>query len=310
MSNDFNLEGEDPQKTLSFYCPYCKFTLSESLDKVGAVCRCSQCDQDCVVPKKKLSLSGDIPKGVKLPTTGADDSSENSKKNKLSLSGTNEYREKVAIDDQTSSEAAPKAGLETTLGEAQPNSPQVFSKMVVGVLVLLVFLGGGYYVHTSGLLSNLGAKVEAGSDKPDEAVVFTKIDITFERIQKAILSAEINESDAIALNMLLEMSEEDESMNSEISIFKTGIAKREKGIRKDLEIAAESAAELAGYYQKWDDYISTLFDQKIQQASNAGKQLKEDWLVALLDIVQRAPQDSNQAKPFILSQIRDIGRFE
>ena len=301
MSDSHNAEGEGSQRILSFYCPFCKNTLSESFDQIGEVCRCAQCNQDCLVPKKKLSISGDLPKGIKLPTKDPD-----VKNDRLSISNGHESPEKISITSAVDSETVSDENLD----KQHVTNFQVVQRMAIGLLVILSLLGGGFFVHTSGFLENIGSPATARSTKPDEEIVFTKIDVAFERIQKAILSAEIKESDTLALNMLLEMAETDETMNKEIAIFKTGIEKREQSIQRDLNLAADATTDLASYYQKWNNYIKTLFEQKIQQASDAGKQLKIDWLLALLDIIERAPENPNLVKPFVLDKIRERGRIE
>lgn len=306
MSDDTLVYGEAANSSLfDFYCPYCEEVITKPLIDIGQECSCENCQQRYKIPKKRLSLSGELPKGIKIEAAPPE-TQHNGTKGKLSISGLQSVKSRnVTIPKplDVSSEA------NTSLNKRPIDVSKFIKPFVVFIAVAAVGLGG-YMAYQQGFLDIFNKPASVDTAKPKADVVFSKIDLIFDRLQKAALSRDIKDSDVLALEMLKQMSKTDESMADQAEIFEAGILKREEEIRKDLGFATESIVELEKYHVRWEGYIDDLLQQKIDDATSNNKEMRTAWLKALDEILQNAPLEGSDLETYVMSELLKRGNWD
>lgn len=273
-------------RDVRYFCPYCKEIMKANLKDIGVVKACHSCEKESIVPKRKLSIKGELPTAAKTQDLEAD----KKVKATLSLSGEGEDIKSVIISDPE-----PPLGPTTPSGHPKPLFPKWMKVTAIAVL--------GF-----SLLSALVARTDffdrppstAEEAKPSEEVIFSMIDVALQLLQKAETSNEIRDSDILTLVMLRNAGGE----GKDAELLQASIDKRNHSIRQDLDMAAETIAELTISHHKWEAYIEDLFAQKLSQAKSVAKMHKADWLEAILHTVREAPDEEQAALIYIQERIK------
>ena len=285
-----------------YKCPHCSAVLTATAEEVGETKDCPECGGELIVPRRKLSMRGDLPVAKPPETEPAPveepEVAAEPERPRLSLSGEKQRsgpRPGAGLGETPDPAPAPPAPAPAP---AQASPRPGASRLVLPALLGLLVIGG---IAAALLLTETPEPdpATAAETRPTSDAVFAMIDVALQNLQRAQNAREIADNDQLTLTLLRQTGDTGPS----VDMLETAIAEREAEAQRDLTRAIESIAQLVDARRSWETYVDELLADKTNTESQGGRMNNVAWLEAITNTIRQVPEDEADVIQFLRNRI-------